>query len=93
MQLMTSNMVLELCRYLLPLQVVITPKYHMYVSRKQPLAEMQGKVAYIRPKVVGPFPGSYASWSYVHRAALFYDICMFSLFEGEPWRNGKVVSL
>jgi hypothetical protein len=24
----------------------------------------------IRPKVVGPFPGSYASRSYVHQAAL-----------------------
>jgi hypothetical protein len=28
--------------------------------------------AYIRPKVVGPFPESYASGSYVHRAVLFY---------------------
>jgi hypothetical protein len=31
---------------------------------------MQGKVAYIRPKVVGPFPGPCASESYVHWAAL-----------------------
>jgi hypothetical protein len=36
-----------------------------------PLAEMQEKAAYIRPKVVGAFPGSCASGSYVHRAALF----------------------
>jgi hypothetical protein len=34
------------------------------------LVEMQGKTAYIRPKVVGPFPGLCASRSYVHRAAL-----------------------
>jgi hypothetical protein len=33
---------------------------------KQPLAEMQGNTAYIRPKVVGPC----ASGSYVHRTAL-----------------------
>jgi hypothetical protein len=26
-------------------------------SWKQPLVEMQGNAAYIRPKVVGPFPG------------------------------------
>jgi hypothetical protein len=32
---------------------------------------MQGKSAYIKPKVVRPFPGPYASRSYVHRAALF----------------------
>jgi hypothetical protein len=31
---------------------------------------MQGKVAYIRPKVVRPFYGPGASGSYVHRAAL-----------------------
>jgi hypothetical protein len=30
-----------------------------------------GKTAYIRPKVVGSFPGLYASGSYVHRDALF----------------------
>jgi hypothetical protein len=42
---------------------------------KQPLAEMLGKAAYIRPKVVGPFPGPCASGSYVHRAALFIDLC------------------
>jgi hypothetical protein len=32
-------------------------------------AEMQGKAAYIRPKVVEPFLGPGASGSYVHRAA------------------------
>jgi hypothetical protein len=32
---------------------------------------MQGKAVYIRPKVVGPFPGPCANGSYVHRAALF----------------------
>jgi hypothetical protein len=41
---------------------------------KQPLAEMQGKAAYIRPKVVRPFPGHYASGSYVHLAALFFIV-------------------
>ncbi len=35
------------------------------------LVEMQGKTAYIRPKLVSPFPGPCASGSYVHRAALF----------------------
>jgi hypothetical protein len=33
---------------------------------------MQGKAACIRPKVVGPFPGPYASRNYVHWTALFY---------------------
>jgi hypothetical protein len=42
------------------------------MSWKQPLKEMQGKTAYIRPKVAGPFPGPYASGNYMHRAALFY---------------------
>jgi hypothetical protein len=37
---------------------------------KQPLAEMQGKTAYIRPKVVGPG----ASESYMHRAALSEEV-------------------
>jgi hypothetical protein len=32
---------------------------------------MQGKTAYIRPKVVGPFFGHCTSGSYVHWAALF----------------------
>jgi hypothetical protein len=32
---------------------------------------MQGKAAYIRSKLVGPFPGPCASGNYVHRAALF----------------------
>jgi hypothetical protein len=32
---------------------------------------MQGRAAYIRPKVVGPFPGPCVSGSYVHRAAIF----------------------
>jgi hypothetical protein len=31
---------------------------------------MQRKVAYARPKVVGPFPVSYASGSYVHQGCL-----------------------
>jgi hypothetical protein len=38
----------------------------------QPLAEMQEKTAYIRPKVIEPFPRPYTSGSYMHRAALFY---------------------
>jgi hypothetical protein len=32
---------------------------------------MQGKVAYIRPKAVRPFPGTYASRSYMHQVALY----------------------
>jgi hypothetical protein len=32
---------------------------------------MQENTAYIRPKVVGPFPGPCASRSYVHPAALY----------------------
>jgi hypothetical protein len=35
-----------------------------------------GKAAYIRPKVVGPFPGPCASNSSVHWAAL-YDTIFF----------------
>jgi hypothetical protein len=35
----------------------------------QPLVEMQGKVAYIRPKVVGPIPGPCTNGSYVHQVA------------------------
>jgi hypothetical protein len=46
-------------------------------SWKQPLAEMQRKAAYIRPKVVEPFPRPCTSWSYVHRAALFIAILKF----------------
>jgi hypothetical protein len=34
--------------------------------------------AYIRPKVVGPFPGPCASRSYVHRAALLCCIFYFA---------------
>jgi hypothetical protein len=45
-----------------------------FKSWKQPLAEMQEKTAYIRPKVVGPFPGPCASGSYVHRATLYWMI-------------------
>jgi hypothetical protein len=43
---------------------------HGFKSWKQPLAEMQGKVAYIRPKVVGP----YASGNYMHQAALYGEM-------------------
>jgi hypothetical protein len=32
---------------------------------------MQGKVAYIRPKAIRPFPGTYASRSYMHQVALY----------------------
>jgi hypothetical protein len=34
---------------------------------------MQGKTAYIRPKVVGPFSEPCASGSYVHQAASWCD--------------------
>jgi hypothetical protein len=39
---------------------------------------MQRKIAYIRPKVVGPFSEPCASESYVHRAAkcLFEFACL-----------------
>jgi hypothetical protein len=40
-------------------------------SWKQPLAEMQGKAMYIRPKVAGPLLRPCASESYVYRAACF----------------------
>jgi hypothetical protein len=30
---------------------------------------------YIRPKVVGPFPGPYTSGSYMHQTALFFGSC------------------
>jgi hypothetical protein len=43
-------------------------------SWKQALAEMQGKTAYIRLKVVGPFSGAGASESYVHWAAPFFSL-------------------
>jgi hypothetical protein len=46
-------------------------KGHGFKFCKPPLAEMQGKVAYIRPKVVGSIPGPYVSGNYVHHAALF----------------------
>jgi hypothetical protein len=45
-------------------------------SWKQPLAEMQGKTAYIRPKVVGPFLGPCANKSYVHRGPLISYRCL-----------------
>jgi hypothetical protein len=41
---------------------------------------MQQNATYIRPKVVGPFPGPCPSGSYVHRAAIF----MFGLFAKGP---------
>jgi hypothetical protein len=34
------------------------------------MAEMQGKIAYTKYKVVGPFSKPYVSGSYMHRAAL-----------------------
>jgi hypothetical protein len=36
---------------------------------KQPVAEIQGKVMYVRAKVVRLYRGPHASRSYVHRAA------------------------
>jgi hypothetical protein len=56
---------------------IIAPWSHGFKSWKQPLAEMQGKAAYIRPKVVGPFPELCASGSYIHRAALFTIIAPY----------------
>jgi hypothetical protein len=53
-------------------------KGHGFKSWKQPLVEMQGNVAYIRPKMVGPLPGPCASGSYVHQAALFFKSHLFS---------------
>jgi hypothetical protein len=40
----------------------------VFKSSKKPLTEMQGNAAYIRPKVVGPFPGYCTSRNYVHWA-------------------------
>jgi hypothetical protein len=45
-----------------------------FMSWKQPLAEIQGNAAYIRPKVVGSFPGPCTSESYMHQAAPFYRL-------------------
>jgi hypothetical protein len=53
-------------------------------SWKQSLAEMQGKTAYIRPKVVGPFPEPYASWSCVPQAALLSSL-MWGKFMDPPY--------
>jgi hypothetical protein len=56
---------------------------------KQPLAEMQGKAAFVRPKVVGPFPGpcvlgcpfiSSSLYNYCWHAYLYFlyeDIFLF----------------
>jgi hypothetical protein len=51
--------------------VALWPWGHGFKYWKQPLAEMQGKIAYIRSKVVRPLPGLCTSGSYVHWAALF----------------------
>jgi hypothetical protein len=51
---------------------------HRFKSWKQPLAEMQGKALYIRPKVVRPFPIPCASGSYVHRAALYILLVLYA---------------
>jgi hypothetical protein len=53
--------------------VALWPWGHGSKPWKQPLAEMQGNAAHIRPKMARPFPGPYASRSYVHRAALLLD--------------------
>jgi hypothetical protein len=44
-----------------------------------------GKVAYIRRKVVGSFPGPCASGSYVHRAALYCSL-LSSIKMGILWK-------
>jgi hypothetical protein len=54
--------------------VKLLPCDHEVMGWKQPLAEMQGNAVYIRPKVVGPFSGPYASGSYVHRTAPLIEI-------------------
>jgi hypothetical protein len=56
--------------------VALWPWGHGFKSWKQPLAEMQGKAAYIRPKVVGPFPRPCASRSYMHRSAPCLSVCL-----------------
>jgi hypothetical protein len=43
--------------------VALWPWGHVFKSWKQPLVEMQWVTAYIRPKVVGPLLGPYASGS------------------------------
>jgi hypothetical protein len=42
---------------------------------------MQGNAVYIRPKVVGPFPGPCTSGSYMHRAAHSVLLFLFLLFQ------------
>jgi hypothetical protein len=59
--------------------VALLSRGHGLKSLKQPLAEVQGKAAYIRLKVFGPFSRPCASGSYVHQAAFFgYVYCFMS---------------
>jgi hypothetical protein len=57
-------------------------------SWKQLLAEMQGKTAYIRSKVIGPFLGPCASGSYMLWAACFLKI-LTSYDAPDPWIPGS----
>jgi hypothetical protein len=56
-------------------------------SWKQSLGEMQGKAAYIRLKVVGPFPDLCASGSYVHRVAFFLEMKLKKYIHIETFKN------
>jgi hypothetical protein len=52
----------------------LLPCDHEVIGReywKQPLVEIQVKIAYIRPKVIRSFPRPYISGSDIHLAAFF----------------------
>jgi hypothetical protein len=57
--------------------VAFSPCGHGFMSWKQPLAEMQGNVSYIRYKVVRRFLGHWASGSYI------FMICIFLLLDSD----------
>jgi hypothetical protein len=51
-------------------------------------SEMQGKAAYIRPKVVRPFPEPCTSESYMHQAALLNEDLSIAYFSN-PYTAGS----
>jgi hypothetical protein len=55
---------------------------------------MQGNTAYIRPKVVGPFPGPCANGSYMHRAALLnlLYLILLLLVQIYSWRKWETLA-
>uniref|UniRef100_M8C1U1 Cysteine proteinase inhibitor n=1 Tax=Aegilops tauschii TaxID=37682 RepID=M8C1U1_AEGTA len=68
----------------LSLQTDMAPKMHSNENTGLSVdsSSSQGKTAYKRPKVVGPFHGPCASGNYVHQAAPIFKMLV-------PWRSGK----